>query len=212
MFRLILFIISISIFWGGGQSLYMILSNSEITELSCADFLEGKSDKDWFSIPDCYSANSDVIMVYEEGDAGTQSDFFLPLYTSETEIGFKPIKAYLKLSSNADKVKIVKVINAQTAKVDMDEFYKNNPEIDSYMDRYGLMEINGLVSFGLEETDENVRDTLVRKAGNDNFIIIDQNAQPDPLGMAISMLVFGLIIFGWVMWSFSREQEAYEGT
>jgi hypothetical protein len=210
MFRLILLFISLAIFWGGGQSLYTNLSNSEATEISCAAFLDGTSGKDWFKLTDCYSASTDIIMVYDEGDAGTQSEFFLPLYASEADIGSKPVKAFMEITSGAEKLKVVQIMNAQDGNQDLGKFYEENPETATFINRRGILAINGLRTFGIEVNDD-TRDTLVKGAGNDNFIIIAQNTEPDPMGMSLSILGFGFLIFFWVMWSFSRQEDEEEG-
>src|SRR5690242_15733275 len=51
--KIILGIVAVGFLWFAGQEAYVFLTNLHPTQISCQDFLQGKSDAKWVELTDC---------------------------------------------------------------------------------------------------------------------------------------------------------------
>ncbi len=195
----ILFFISIAMLWGGGQGVYVGLTNLEPTEISCSEFAKGETSKKWLIVKGCYIDNHDVTVLYGGSTATKNSDYYLSIRESESSEVF----SYLKVNSENHRTVYANILNLQDDEEKYADFLDKNPKQLEFLSTAGYRDIQGLQLFGIEDISEEDRKLFKEDVANENFAVIDENEKPS-MGFSLAVSILGIIIIAGVIMAWKR--------
>jgi len=197
--RWLMLLLAAALLWGGGQGVYTWATNRTPTAMDCGNFLRDVPDAKWVALNNCFVDFDETIQIVDE-QSGRVDGYFVPLRPSG---GQALESAFLLLTDEAliDAVTIFfqDDLSSEDLRAHSAKFARN----------YGRMRhVGGLVQFGIDSED-GVRDALQSASGyGSDFVIIEQNAAPQPVK---DFAVFGgglLVGLAWISIMRRRGEEA----
>jgi hypothetical protein len=188
--RFLLVIVSIACLWGGGQSLYTYLTNSEATAYSVADLREKAPDEKWLAINNCYLNLTES--VYFEGVAGDgkADELFIPIRSTFDD---QVDGSYYGFVVTKD-INLLNIFNAVNTIVDDAKLDTIFTTYESWIFQQDTT-VTGIVQFGIDLDNDELRQLRSNFPNlNDEFVIIEAGTSPS-LGMSIFFLVVGVPLF-----------------
>lgn len=190
--KLILLLVGLAMMWGAGQGIYVAVTNTEPTSINCADYEQNGSEKDWLELTDCYIDNLEVVATYSEGDTNIdKNDTFYVSIRSSAET---PVFAFMKVSSSFAQTTYVNVFTLQDDEEKYIKFFEDNPKQKEFIDSVGPRTIKGLILFGIDSDDADLK-VLKGFIEKDEFAIIEQDKSPE-IGMSLFLFAIGLGALG----------------
>ena len=191
--KIFLFFVVIALVWGGGQSLYTMLTSSKLQSFTIEEYLEQSPDDKWIEITGCTLDHSDA--VWMESRFGDKiKEAYIPIYLPNDENEESNVKLLLA-AKDPDTLDLVK----QLSQLDSDE------EALKYaianLDKIIVKrDVKGMVRFGIEMDDKEARE--IKEISHnlaDDFVILDEGMKPDwhgvlmlPAGIALAYFLYFL--------------------
>ncbi len=179
----------VALLWGGGQSLYTVLTNRQPLAISFADYARERPSAKWVELKD---VEWDLVDSIYSGFAGTVSKAYVPLRVPGDESEGKV--QVLLLTKNPEVIKLLEEIKAAPNDI---------AALKLMVEKQELMRtprtVRGLVMFGIESKDKERR-KIAKLSDNlaADFTVIEEGKKPDA-GQAIFFCVLAVLAV-WLCW------------
>ena len=169
-------VITLAGLWWGGRNSYISLRNRAPVELTCAEFFEHRPDADWLRLTDCDVDldHLDVEVVTRRNAAPTATTIYIPLRPSAEPLR----KAALLLASSQDNLLRLGEIPKE---------YRRNAAHALTGPIEGILELPSDRRADDREMLQHLHLDL-----SPDFAVLDYDARPRPLWIALGVLAVGL--------------------
>lgn len=185
--RLLAFLAAIGLVWSGGQGVLTASTSRQPSATTCADFTAGKVDSKWLELRDCLAFLPGGSHFYRENSDphGPADQVYIPLYVPTAQDGET---AHVVMATRDPAILAIYNGFPYGANGDVQKAY-----IEKHADRMNeVRTVRGLVRFGVD-LDDRERGMLVGEGIADDFIIVDEGAEPE-MGTSLFMIVGGLVL------------------
>ena len=189
-------LITVALLWGGGQALYIAVTNRNPTELTCGDYLRTKPSATWVKMTNARIFLTEAM--YKES-IGRVEELYIPVRPANGD-GSETCRILLatrdpELIAANERLRALESRPGKLTEADIEGFIR-------------LREIQGLVRFGVDLNDKE-RKKLASLGGNltPDFVIIDEGKKPDLLKGA-GLFAGGLVLSAFLVWRLLKPRAA----
>lgn len=197
LFRIL---ITVGLLWGGGQGLYTALFNLEPQTVTFGDYLKTKPDAKWLHIT---GGALDITGMSYSGSKLTKSikEIYIPLVDAKAPAESAPVQV-LVASKDPELLDLARQLRDAPNQMAMLKILAEKRDL------FGERPITGLVRFGIDLTDKEVK--KLRELSPEltpDFVIITDGEKPS-FGLSLFLSAGGLLMLFFMLIGLTRKKPA----
>jgi len=182
-------LITVGLLWGGGQSLYVGLTNRTVTETSIEDVVKQKPKAKWLRIND---GQLDFLgLVYEERIGGEAKDLYIPIRSPDAEDD-APIHVIYHTDDPAD-LAVAQKMKALNDDPDLNETEFMLKIVGMMAELRPVRTVEGMVEFGIESDKGDGKARKMFENLAPDAIMVEGGEKPE-LAIGVGMFAAGVLL------------------